>query len=167
MLHLKSDNGVANVFAIDVFSSLYASTISSSQANSSTTQYTRTSNALKTPSIAWYIKLQYQLTGKEYFCYLGEMNYGISNFRSKLFFLYIDDSNETHHINLTDNGLYNYEIYTGKLGISSFSEEGKILALVHFGMALVHDDNFVNDYFQNSTNGVEKMTIPNAISYNG
>lgn len=167
MLHLRSDNGIANVFAIDVFSSLYASTISSASTISPTTQFTRTSNALKSSETSWYIKLRYQLTGKEYFCYLGQDSFGISNFRAKIFFLYIDDSNEQYHLNLTDKGLYNYEIYHGEIGISSFSEEGRITNFVHSGMAMVHDDNFVNDYFQNSTNGVEKMTIPNAISYNG
>jgi len=39
--------------------------------------------------------------------------------------------------------------------------------MVANGMALVHNDNFKNDYFQNSQNGVEPTIIPTSISYNG
>jgi hypothetical protein len=45
--------------------------------------------------------------------------------------------------------------------------DSRIKAMVYSGMALVHNDNFVNNHYQNSTNGVEKLTIPTTIAYNG
>lgn len=168
MLHLRSNNNYANVFAINVFSSLYASTIGASSTSSRNVQYTRTSNLQAMASNHWYIRLINQLTSKEYWGELGEIEFGIKNLRSKSFFLFLDDYVEKYHINITDDGLYNYEIYnTNQSSNVIFEEEGVLTALVHTGMAMVHNANFVNDYFQNSTNGVEKMIIPNAVSYNG
>lgn len=166
MLHLRSSNGYENNFALEVYSSLYASTITTSTLNSPTLQFIRTSNMVATTGVVYYIKLINQLTQKSYFALLGEREFGISNFRSKSFYLFLDDAVEDYHININSDGLYNYEIYWGNVGATS-ETDAQIVAKLTNGMALVHNDNFVNDYFQNSTNGVEPMTIPNAISYNG
>ena len=62
--------------------------------------------------------------------------------------------------------LFDYEVYLGQFG-ATHSDDSLINGLVANGIALVHNDNFVNDYFQNSESGVTETIIPNSISYNG
>ena len=48
------------------------------------------------------------------------------------------------------------------------SSDSQLITLeVNRGMALVHNDNFVNDHYQNSQSGVTQVDIPATISYNG
>lgn len=167
MLHLQSSNGYQNTFSLNVYGSLYGSTINSTTVASSNVQYIPTSAMLSSSGIAWYIKLTEQATQKEYFGELGQRVYGNTNFsRSKEFFLFLDDYVGDYHININTTGLYNFEVFWGTVNAVS-STSAEIIASVCTGMVMVHNDNFENNYFQNSENGVEELTIPTTIAYNG
>lgn len=167
MLHLRSSNGFQNIFSLDVYSELYGNTINSKLTTSPNVQFIPTSNMLIQSFVSWYINLTEQATQKEYFAELGSTPYGLGNFpRSKQFFLYLDDYVGDYHINIDTTGLYNYEVFWGNLNATS-KTDSKIMASVSVGMAMVHNDNFENTYFQNSQNGVEEITIPTTIAYNG
>jgi hypothetical protein len=47
------------------------------------------------------------------------------------------------------------------------SNANEVLLVVNNGMALVKNDNFTNDHYQNSQSGIEETIIPATISYNG
>tara|TARA_R110001583_G_scaffold180523_3_gene337600 strand:+ start:630 stop:1148 length:519 start_codon:yes stop_codon:yes gene_type:complete len=172
MLHLRSSNGYQNIFSINVYQNQFGSSINAINWTSNT-QYLRTSGINQSGlNLAYYINLIDQNTQKEYFSILGQTEY-ISNFpRSQQFYIYLDGGKDSfgqlldYHINLSSTGLYDYHVYWGRNGATSITDN-RIVAMVHSGMALVHNDNFVNDYFQNSTNGVEELTIPTTIAYNG
>ena len=166
MLHLRSSNGYQNIFSINVYQNQFGSSINAINWTSNT-QYLRTSGINQSGlNLAYYINLIDQNTQKEYFSQLGQSSL-INNFpRSEQFFLYLDGDSGEYHIDLSSTGLYDYHVYWGRNGATSITDN-RIVAMVHSGMALVHNDNFVNDYFQNSTNGVEELTIPTTIAYNG
>ena len=166
MLHLRSSDGYQNIFSLDVYGDLYANTINSTITSSPNVQYVPTSPFLVQTQISWYINLTEQATSKTYFTELGS-TYGLGNFpRSKQFFLYLDNYVGKYHLNIDTTGLYNYEVFWGDFGATS-PRDSKISASVCVGMALVHNDNFENKYFQNSQNGVEELVIPKTIAYNG
>lgn len=166
MLHLRSSDGYQNIFSLDVYGDLYANTINSTLPSSPNVQYVPTSPFLVQAQISWYINLTEQATSKTYFTQLGH-TYGVGNFpRSKQFFLYLDNYVGNYHLNIATTGLYNYEVFWGDPGATS-PRDSKISASVCVGMALVHNDNFENKYFQNSQNGVEELVIPKTIAYNG
>tara|TARA_R100001460_G_scaffold22829_3_gene46344 strand:- start:2284 stop:2784 length:501 start_codon:yes stop_codon:yes gene_type:complete len=166
MLHLRSSNGYQNVFSLDVYSSVYANTISNfGVENSLTRQYTPNFNSDYT-GFNYYIKLIDQLSQKDYWSLLY-YNVTESKYpRALQFKIYLDDYVGDYHINIETTGLFDYEVYLGQLGATS-SDDSLINGLVANGIALVHNDNFVNDYFQNSESGVTKSIISNSISYNG
>lgn len=167
MLHLRSSDGYQNIFSLDVYGDLYANTINATSTSSSNVQYVPTSPFLVQTQISWYINLTEQATSKTYFTELGSTPYGLGNFpRSKQFFLYLDAYVGKYHLNIDTTGLYNYEVFWGDTGATS-PIDSKISASVCVGMALVHNDNFENEYFQNSQNGVEQLVIPKTIAYNG
>ena len=166
MLHLRSSNGFQNVFSLDVYSSVFANTISNfGVENATTRQYTPNFNSDYT-GFSYYIKLIDQLSQKKYwsllYANLTEAKYP----RALQFKIYLDDYVGDYHINIETTGLFNYEVYLGQSGAAS-SDDSLINGLVANGIALVHNDNFVNDYFQNSESGVTETIIPNSISYNG
>jgi len=165
MLHLRSSNGVQNLFSIDVYSTRVSSSINCTDVLSPNAQYTPNSN-MNTAFATYYVELIEQATQKKYFSQLGEI-YAEDNFpRSKQFFLYLDDITQTFHLNLTSEGLYDYKVFYGSYGATS-SDSQLITLEVNRGMALVHNDNFVNDHYQNSQSGVTQVDIPATISYNG
>jgi|TARA_R100000081_G_C4820091_1_gene178991 hypothetical protein len=167
MLHLRSSDGYQNIFSLDVYGELYGNTINSTTSSSPNVQYVPTSPFLVVAETTWYIKLTEQATSKEYFTELGYTPYGLGNFpRSRQFFLYLDDYVGSYHLNIATTGLYNYEVFWGAVGATN-PNDSQITASVCVGMALVHNDNFENNYFQNSENGVEELTIPTTIAYNG
>ena len=166
MLHLRSSNGYQNIFSLDVYSRVFANTISNfGRQVSDTRQYTPNFNT-DYSGLYYYIKFIDQLTQKEYwgFLYYDFVNKNYP--RSLQFKIYLDDYVGDYHINLKTTGLFDYEVYFGQAGASN-SDDSLINGMVTNGIALVHNDNFVNDYFQNSENGVEPTIIPNSISYNG
>lgn len=167
MLHLQSSNGHQNIFSLDVYSSVVANTINSTAVNSENVQYTPNSEmkALMSTS-SYYINMTEQATQKEYFSELGVF-YTQDRFpRSKQFFLYLDSHDTNYHINIDTEGLYNYDVFLGQFNATSVTDS-KIIKLVNSGIALVHNKNFVNDHFKNSKSGVQPLTIPTTISYNG
>lgn len=165
MLHLRSSKGVQNLISLDVYSTRVASSINSTSETSSNVQYTPNSY-MNTSFGAYYIKLVEQATQKVYFGQLGDL-YADDNFpRSKQFFIYLDDQVEPYHINLDSSGLYDYEVFYGSYGATS-SDSQLITLVVNRGMALVQNDNHVNDHYQNSTSGITEVVIPATISYNG
>lgn len=167
MLHLRSSNGFQNIFSLDVYSSVVANTINSTGVFSDNVQYTPNSdmNAL-TSTATYYINLTEQATQKQYFSQLG-LYYTRDNFpRSRQFFLYLDSADETYHVNIDGTGLFDYDVYLGQSNATSLTDS-KIIQLVNSGIALVHNDNYVNDNYKNSESGVQPLTIPTTISYNG
>ena len=166
MLHLRSSNGFQNVFSLDVYSSVFANTISNfGVENANTRQYTPNFNSDYT-GLYYYIKLIDKLSQKVYWSLLYT-NLSKSKYpRALQFKIYLDDYVGDYHINIETTGLFDYEVYFGQAGATS-SDDSLINGLVANGIALVHNDNFVNDYFQNSESGVTETIIPNSISYNG
>jgi len=166
MLHLRSSNGFLNVFSLDVYSRVYANTISNfGRQVAKTRQYTPNFNSDYTGFI-YYIKLIDQLSQEVYWSSLYS-DYSDKNYpRALQFKVYLDDFVGDYHINIKTTGLFDYEIYLGQTG-ATHSDDSLINGMVTNGMALVHNDNFKNDYFQNSQNGVEPTIIPSSISYNG
>tara|TARA_R110000744_G_scaffold218136_2_gene336861 strand:+ start:752 stop:1255 length:504 start_codon:yes stop_codon:yes gene_type:complete len=167
MLHLRSSNGFENIFSLDVYSRVFSNTISNfGRQNANTRQYTPNFNSDFTGT-SYYLLLIEQATQKEYFQLLTSNSANIDKYpRSKQFSLYLDEFVGPGHININTTGLFDYEVYFGDVGATSISDS-VIIGMVSNGMALVHNDNFVNDYFQNSENGVKPTIIPNSISYNG
>jgi len=164
MLHLRSSNGVQNIFSLDVYSSVVANTINSEGVTSVNVQYTPNSqmNYLQN----YYINFTEQATQKEYFGKLGTY-VAIDNYpRSKQFFLYLDEFVGDYHINIDTTGLFDYDVYIGKLGATALTDP-EIIFKVNTGMALVHNDNYLENHFENSQKGLEPLTIPTTISYNG
>tara|TARA_R100001244_G_scaffold86555_2_gene66078 strand:+ start:254 stop:754 length:501 start_codon:yes stop_codon:yes gene_type:complete len=166
MLNLKSSNGFQNVFSLDVFSRVFANTISNfGVQDANTRQYTPNFNSDYTPSL-YFIRLIEQLTGEEYWSLLRH-DISVPNYpRSVQFFLYLDDYVGNYHINISTTGLYDYEVYSGNSGALS-KDDSKIVGVVNSGLVMVHNANFENEYFQNSESGVQPLTIPTTISYNG
>ena len=172
MLHLRSSNGYQNIFSINVYQNQFGSSINASSWTSNT-QYLRTSAINQSGNnTIYYINIIDQNTQKEYFSVLGQTTY-VSNYpRSQQFFLYLDGGKDQfgqlldYHIDLSSTGLYDFNVYFGQAQATSISDN-RIVAMVYSGMALVHNDNFVNNHYQNSTNGVEELTIPTTIAYNG
>jgi len=168
MLHLRSSNGYQNIFSLDVFSRVVSNTISNfGVENANTRQYTPNFNSDSTPRF-YFIRLIEQLTGKEYW---SELYYNFAEInlnypRSLEFKIYLDASDEDYHINIDADGLYNYEVYLANSGAES-KDDSRVAGIVNDGMALVHNANFENDHFQNSEFGVQPITIPTTISYNG
>ena len=167
MLHLRSSNGYQNVFSLNVYQNQFGSSINAPNWTSNT-QYLRTSAINQSGiNLIYYINLIDQNTQKEYFAQLGQTSYGATNFpRSEKFYLYLDGQSLDFHIDLSSTGLYDFNVYWGRESATSISDN-RISAMVYSGMALVHNDNFVNNHYQNSTNGVEELTIPTTIAYNG
>jgi len=165
MLHLRSSNGFQNIFSIDVYSARVSNTLTSTLLNSPNVQYTPNSNMSIGGGGSYYINLVEQATQKEYFGILGVTLNGVFP-RSKEFFLYLDGHVDDYHLNLDATGLYDYQIYLGSTNATS-PESSQIILEVNNGLILVHNDNFKNDYFQNSESGVDPLTIPTTISYNG
>ena len=156
MLHLKSSNGFENIVSLDVYSSVYSNTIGDDQ-------FTPNFNSDNTPN-SFYIRLIEQTTQKEYWSLLKSME---NNFpRSRQFSFYLDDHVEEFHININTTGLFDYEIYFGN-ALATNKDDSVIAGLVTNGIALVHNDNWTNDYFQNAPSGVDELIIPTTISYNG
>jgi hypothetical protein len=166
MLHLRSSNGYQNVFSLNVYQNQFGSSINAPNWTSNT-QYLRTSGInLSGGNLFYYINFIDQNTQKEYFAELGQTSL-INNYpRSEQFYLYLDGQSLDYHIDLSSTGLYDFNVYWGKEGATSITDN-RISAMVYSGMALVHNDNFVNNHYQNSTNGVEELTIPTTIAYNG
>lgn len=166
MLHLRSSNGYQNVFSLDVFSRVYANTVSNfGEQVANTRQYTPNFNSDYTV-FTYYIKLIDQLSQEVYWSRLFSDYPGKNYPRTMQFKIYLDDFVGDYHINIKTNGLFDYEIYLGQDN-ATHSDDSLINGMVTNGMALVHNDNFKNDYFQNSQNGVEPTIIPPSISYNG
>jgi len=166
MLHLRSSNGFQNVFSLDVFSSVFANTISNfGREIPETRQYTPNFNSDYTGFI-YYIQLIDQLTQDIYWAELYYNNAGNKYPRAMQFKIYLDEFVGDYHVNVKTTGLFDYEIFFGQRGATN-SDDSLINGMVANGMALVHNDNFKNDYFQNSQNGVEPTIIPPSISYNG
>jgi len=166
MLHLRSSNSYQNVFSLDVFSRVYANTISNFGVQvADTRQYTPNFNSDYT-GFTYYIKLIDQLTQEVYWSKLysefNAMNYP----RAMQFKIYLDDFVGDYHINIKTTGLFDYEVYLGQPN-ATHSDDSLINGMVTNGMAQVHNANFKNDYFQNSQNGVEETIIPPTKSYNG
>tara|TARA_R100001163_G_scaffold13569_4_gene12608 strand:+ start:3830 stop:4354 length:525 start_codon:yes stop_codon:yes gene_type:complete len=174
MLHLRSSNGYQNMFALNVFQNQFGSTINAPN-QTSNTQYLRTSGLNQSGgNLFWYINFIDQNTQKEHWSQLGETEFGLENFpRSKQFYLYLDGAKDNFgellefHIDMTSNGLYDYNVYWGRASTATSPDDNRISAMVHSGVALVYNNNFVNNHYQNSTYGVEQLTIPTTISYNG
>lgn len=173
MLHLRSSNGFQNIFSLEVLSSTYANTIGTNSSNVNTsknTQWNPQSNRDYSSNPYYHIKLINQLTQKTYFSELGVQNNFTGKFpRSNQFFIYLDDYVGDYHININSNGLYDYEVYVSEYSSTTITSEkdSAIIRLVNNGIALVQNDNFKNDYYQNSENGVTPLVIPNAKAYNG
>lgn len=174
MLHLRSSNGYQNIFSLNVFQNQFGSSINA-QSFTTNTQYLRTSTINQSGNnIFWYINFIDQNTQKEHWTQLGETQFGHGNFpRSKQFYLYADGGKDqfgqllNYHIDLTSNGLFDFKVYWGD-GYGAISPtDSRIKVMAYSGMAFVHNDNFVNNHYQNSTNGVEQLTIPTTIAYNG
>jgi len=169
MLHLRSSNGYQNVFALEVFSHLYANTINTNYVSSTQppTQFNPASN-LDYSALYYWIKFTNQLTQKSYWGRLGQDFVNDDFPRSISFFLFLDGYVGTHHINIDGEGLYDYSVYSSTFGNDITSEnDSRIISLVNNGMAMVHNDNYKNDHYQNSQNGVTPSVIPNSVSYNG
>ena len=160
MLFLRSSKGYQNTFSINVYMNQFGSTINAPNW-SSNTQYLRTSGINQSlNNNAYYINFINQNTQEEHFEILGENIVQTSSFpRTKQFFIFCDGAKlqsgqpVDNHIELED-GLYNFEVYWGISGASS-KNSNAIVAMVYSGMALVHNDNYVNNHYQNSINGVE------------
>ena len=165
MLHLRSSNGVQNIFSLDVYSSVVANTINSEGVNSVNVQYTPNSQ-MNRSLFNYYINLKEQATQKEYFGRLGTY-VAIDNYpRSKQFFLYLDEYVGEYHINIDTTGLFDYDVYIGQAGANAVTDP-EIIFKVNTGIALVHNDNYINENYKNSEYGVQPLTIPTTISYNG
>ncbi len=166
MLRLRSSNGYQNIFSLDVYSRVFANTISNfGLPNANTRQYTPNFNT-DYSGFVYYIKFINQLTQKEYW---GDLQYNVINKnypRSLQFKIYLDDYVGDYHINLESAGMFDYEVYFGQYGATN-SDDSLINGMVTNGVALVHNDNYVNDKYQNSENGITKSIIPPSISYNG
>ena len=165
MLHLRSSNGFQNIFSIDVYSARVSNTLTSTLVTSPNVQYTPNSNMAIGGGGVYYINLIEQATQKEYFGQLGTTTNGVFP-RSKEFFIYLDDHVADYHLNLDATGVYDYQVYFGTLEATS-PDSSQIFLEVSSGLAMVHNDNFKNDYFKNSESGVDPLTIPTTISYNG
>jgi len=167
MLHLRSSNGYANTIGVDVSSRMFANTISAfgrSAYISSKAQFTPNFNS--DYGFFYEINLTNQLTGKEYFSALVETS--TSKFpRYAEFILYLDDYVGSYHINVDTDGLYDYEIYVSDGGNSASKTSSTIIGIVSSGIAMVHNDNYTNDHYQNSPSGVTPLVIPETKSYNG
>ena len=174
MLHLRSSNGYQNIFSLNVFQNQFGSSINAVNWTNNT-QYLRTSGINQSGNNSfWYINFIDQNTQKEHFSQLGETIFGNGNFpRSRQYYLYVDGGKDQFdqlldfHIDLTSNGLFNFNVYWGAENNATSPTDNRINAMVYSGMALVHNNNFVNNHYQNSTNGVEELTIPTTIAYNG
>jgi len=174
MLHLRSSNGYQNIFSLNVFQNQFGSSINA-QAWTTNTQYLRTSGINQSgDNQFWYINFIDQNTQKEHWTLLGATQFGTDNFpRSKQFYLYCDGGKDQfgellqYHIDLTSNGLFDFKVYWSDSNSAISPTDSSIQAMVYSGMAFVHNDNFVNNHYQNSTNGVEQLTIPTTIAYNG
>lgn len=174
MLHLRSSNGYQNIFSLNVFQNQFGSSINSVNWTSNT-QYLRTSTINQSGgNVFWYINFIDQNTQKEHWSQLGETQFGFGNWpRSKQFYLYADGGKDQfdqlleYHIDLTANGLFDFKVYWSDDGDATSPTDSRIRAMVYCGMALVQNDNFVDNHYQNSTNGVEELTIPTTIAYNG
>lgn len=165
MLYLQRTKGLQNIFSVDVFSKIIASSINSQDNSRDTRQYTPNSNTDYIPAI-YYIRLIEQSTQKEYFKSLYQ-DIAKSNYpRSLEFMLYLDSFDGVSHIDVDGLGLYNYEIYSGLTGATT-KDDSIISQLVSNGMALIHDENWENTYYQNGESGVTELIIPTTISYNG
>ncbi len=163
MLHWIKGNGIENIFSLDVYSE-YGSTITSQTSDSSTVQYLPKSTMFVDEPETYYINIVSQLTQEVTFLKIGNIT-NQPPVRSKQFYLYIDASGLDNHIDL-DNGLYDYSIYWGMRDATSI-DSTQILAELTNGIAMVHDENWLNQEYQNSPNGVTETIIPNSISYNG
>jgi hypothetical protein len=163
MLHWIKGNGIENIFSLDVYSE-YGSTITSQTSDSPTVQYLPKSTMFVDEPDTFYMNIVSQLTQEVTFLKIGDETF-TTPLRSKQFYLYIDNSGLDQHIDL-DNGLYDYSVYWGLRNATSI-DSTQILAELTNGIAMVHDENWLNKEYQNSPNGVTETIIPNSISYNG
>ena len=163
MLYWIRGTGIENIFSLNVYGE-YGTTITSQSSDSPTVQYLPKSTMFIDEPDTFYINIVSQLTQEVTFLKIGE---GTNSppVRSKQFFLYIDASGIEKHINL-DNGLYDYSVYWGTRDATSI-DSTQILAELTNGIAMVHDENWLNIEYQNSPTGVTETIIPNSISYNG
>ncbi len=162
MLELSNSLGVQNTISLDVWSRIYANTISSFQRYNQKGQFTPNFNS-DWKGTSYSIKFTSQLTGEVLLKRIDSSN---NNFpRSTEFKIYISEENISNHFKL-DLGLYNYELYFTSGNVTD-SNASKVIGMVANGIALVHDKNWTNKSFANSPSGVEPTTIPSSVSYNG
>tara|TARA_R100000781_G_scaffold110081_1_gene75305 strand:+ start:6257 stop:6766 length:510 start_codon:yes stop_codon:yes gene_type:complete len=168
MLHLRNSNGYQNIISLDVYSVRYANTISNfGIENNDTRQYTPKFNS-EHKTHSYYIELIDQLTGK---AYLGLLMDRIGSFkdyypRAKTFWLNLDDFTASGHMETSGQGMYNYKVYVTSTAISSVTDSA-VIGVVASGVALIHNDNWTSDSYQNSKAGMTETIIPTTISYNG
>tara|TARA_R110002012_G_C11676454_1_gene613822 strand:- start:15632 stop:16141 length:510 start_codon:yes stop_codon:yes gene_type:complete len=168
MLHLRNSNGYQNVISLDVYSRRYANTISNfGIENIYTRQYTPKFNG-EYKTTEYYIELIDQLTKKAYLGRLIERIGGFKNYypRAKTFLLTLDDLPVDGHMETSGQGMYNYNVYVTSGEITSVTDS-KVIGIVTNGLALIHNDNWTSDSYQNSKAGMTPTTIPTTISYNG
>lgn len=165
MLELTNSNGVLNILSLDVYSRIYANTISNfGTSNPNTRQYTPNFNS-DYSGIYYYIELVSELTGEKHLCQLSQVS-TLDYPRAIKLGLYIDDYVGDFHINNIELGLYNYNIYFASDTITNINSN-RVIGIVTNGIALVHNKNWENESFANSQSGVKPLEIPSSISYNG
>lgn len=163
MLELKNDKGVANTFSLDVYSRVYANTLMSSF-SSTNKQYTPNFNSDGGGNV-YYIEMTHQLTDESYFVTMKET--GDFYPRAKQFTLYLDEYSGVNHVNIKTGGLYNYNVYVSTQSGLTQKTDSEIIGIVSTGIAMVRSDNQTDDHYTNSESGLEDLTIPTTISYNG
>ena len=163
MLDWIRGNGVENIYSLDVFS-LYGATINSELSSSITTQYLPNSTMFISEPSTFYMNIVSQLTDKVYFIQIGEKE-NIRPTRSQQFTITIDNKVKDKHLDLP-NGQYNYEVFWGSKFATSISHTD-ILAKLTSGIIRVHDQNWLNKEYTNSTIGMSESVIPPTKSYNG
>tara|TARA_B100000768_G_C11276881_1_gene376400 strand:+ start:604 stop:1101 length:498 start_codon:yes stop_codon:yes gene_type:complete len=165
MLELSNSNGVLNILSLDVYSRIFANTISNfGRKVANTRQYTPNFNS-DYDGIYYYIELVSQLTGEKFLTRMSE----ISNYnypRATQLGVYIDDYVGDYHINNIELGLYDYNVYYTSGTIVDL-KSNRVIGIVTKGIALVHNKNWTNESFANSQSGVKPTIIPSSISYNG
>lgn len=165
MLELTNSNGVLNILSLDVYSRIYANTISNfGKKNANTRQYTPNFNS-DFDGIYYYIELISQLTGEKFLAQMNQISDNNYPRATQLGF-YIDNYVGDYHINNIVLGLYNYNVYFTSDTITN-TNSSEVIGIVTNGIALVHNKNWTNESFANSQSGVKPTIIPSSISYNG
>lgn len=166
MLYLTNSKGVINSFSINIYDALYASTIGAKTEGSSNRQFIRTGNFSKQVSLIYYIELTERATGQSYFTQLSS-DVPTSNYpRSIKFSLFFGDDGENNQLDIKNDGIYSYKIFSGLSG-AFFDNDQYLYNELHSGLALIQSENMINNQYQNSENGMVNTDIPNSIAYNG